>query len=371
MVQTGKTKRTAQESKNLVAAPPALDAFRADILEVFLFYVRSMAVMTNETTAWTLTGAPPLTELKGELLSPDVDAADFGLHYNHVRTSQLAVVLEAIYQYAYFGRREATIDDAMELGTIYTWITALVIDAARGEVQDEWESFGGGHGGADRCLRALELANARAVLEGEDGFYWFVDSTGAGALTVRQMALLAGMEEMSIRAAANPKRANTLQTYSDQGNTRIAIDVAKAWLQSKGRYVDVTLVDSTAPVDLTRQRFTTVDAFRTMIDTQYERLLSDEKFAQRAPAHLQAAGLFWESGHVWQLGALDLVAPDFADEETLRALANVLDLPADLLVLRALEAIASQQLARVQRQLEEVLKSPLPSAADSNDGAQP
>ncbi len=371
MTKTTKPKRASQEAKAMAAAPPPLDQYRADVLEVFLFYVRSMAQMTNARAAWTLTGAPPLRDLNDELLSPELGASDFGLDYSHIRTSRLAEVLEALYQYAYVARIETTVADSMEFGTVFTWITGLVADAARGEVHHEWDAFGGNKGGADRCLRTAEIANARAVLEGGDGFFYFGDQTIDGALTVRQMALLAGMEEMSIRAAANPKRVNALKTYSDQGNTRITRDVAKAWLQSKGRYLPVTLVNSTAPVDLARQRFATVHAFRTMIDTQYERLLAEAKSARRAAAQLKTAGLVWEFGQVWRLGPADVVAPDFRDESTVRALAAVLDVPADLLVLRAREAFASQELAAVQRQLEEALKPPPANASKDSEGVRP
>lgn len=360
-----KTKRTAGDE--IKTAVPTLEQFRMDVLEVFLFHVRAIAFMTADDkgeakAAWALTGAPQLRDAV-DLFSPDREAADLGLTYDHIRSSKLAKVLESLYQFGYLGRLDTSLPDPMESGTIYSWITSLVADAARGSVHDEWDGFGGDRGGAERCYLATEIANARSVLEGNEPFHFFGrpdkdkdDSVAYGALTVRQLALLAGMEEMSIRAAANPKRTTPLKTYNDQGRTRIALDVAKSWLESKGRYLPIVQVNSTAAVDLTKQRFGSIHAFRNMVDEQYERLLSDEKTATRAANKLKAAGLIWKHGQVWRPGSPDL-EPDFADEGTASALANVLDLPADLLILRAREAIATEHLARTQRQLEEALRS--------------
>lgn len=360
-----KTKRSSGEDSKVTVPTP--EQFQKDVLEVFLFHVRAMAFMTADDrgearAAWALTGAPQLRD-GVDLFSPDLEAADLGLTYDHIRSSRLAKVLESLYQFAYLGRLETSLLDPMEGGTIYSWITSLVADAARGFVNDEWDGFGGDRGGAERCYLTAEIANARSVLEGNEPFHFFGhfgkdkdDSVAYGALTVRQLALLSGMEEMSIRAAANPKRATPLKTYNDQGRTRIALDVAKSWLESKGRYLPIVRVNSTAAVDLTKQRFASVHAFRNMIDEQYVRLLSDDNTATRVARKLKAAGLIWKDGQVWRPGPRDL-EPDFADEGTASALANVLDLPADLLVLRAREAIATEQLARTQRQLEQALKA--------------
>ena len=52
-----------------------------------------VAMGASVQAAWTLTGAPPLGDLKDELLAGHLTAADFGLQYDHIRTSGLAEVL--------------------------------------------------------------------------------------------------------------------------------------------------------------------------------------------------------------------------------------------------------------------------------------
>jgi len=91
-----------------------------------------------------------------------------------------------------------------------------------------------------RCRQVVDLANARNILEGGESYFpYFSPNNMADSndgLVIRQMALLAAMEEMSIRAAANPKRANPLKTIVEGKNTVILIADARAWLESKGLY---------------------------------------------------------------------------------------------------------------------------------------
>lgn len=177
------------------------------------------------------------------------------------------------------------------------------------------------------------------------------NAVGDDSLTVRQMALLSGMEEMSIRAAANRKRgAKALQTHIDDGGTRIAFDVAKTWLQSKERYVTITRYWSAGEVDLAKRRFTSPAALIDALNARRE-MIAARDGAEILGNRLARLGIPVEQGvdrNFWNIDE-----PNSHDESLMRNLAELLDLHADLLVLRIRETLAIQQLSQIERQLRE------------------
>lgn len=233
-----------------------------DVVVLFLFQARTVGWMTDTATAWSVLGKK--TKEGHELFDPDETADDLGVTYTDVQRTAFARAIEAMYDYAYFGLLDESIEP-MTVESIYSWTSAILNDMSCSSVMNEWLSYGCDDiKSAARCRRVAELANARAILEGGEGFYYFHGSdddftAGLGSLTVRQLALLAGMEEHSIRAAANPKRATPLITHSEEGRTRIAIDIAKAWLIAKGRYVPISRRWSAGEIDLVNRKFTTVE----------------------------------------------------------------------------------------------------------------
>lgn len=336
--------------------PFSLEDFRKDIANVFLHHVRAYAWMAGEEA-----GVRAIPGMDEEETAPyglffQGGADDIGLTYEQLRHTPLAKVLEFLYRYAYFGELDAN-TEAMEDGSIHTFITALVSDAAHGglaQTMDEETSDGTG-ASAERCLMVCELANARRTLEGGDAFYarfdgkGRTDAVGFECLTVRQMALLAGMEEMSIRAAANKtqKRANPLETYSADGGTRIALDVAKAWLQSKGRYVPITRCWSAAEFDLAKAHFKNLHEFGYALKARLE-VVRKRIGEERVAAALESLGL----SCTW-----DFVQERIDDKVLAGRIAELLELPVALFILRCREVAARDALGQAEFDLREALAS--------------
>ena len=344
--------------------PFALDEFRKDIVEVFFHHVRTIARITNPLTAWKITGLEATGEMN-DILSYERSGAELGLTYEQIRMTPFASALEHLYGFAFFGRRDASAEP-MEYESDYMWLADLVCDAMYGNVSMQWDSYGLDiTERASRCVLVVETANARNVLEGGESFSYFSngpargDSVGVdGSLTIRQMALLSGMEEMSIRSAANPKRANPLKTHTEDGGTRVDIEVAKEWLKSKGRYVPVTLFYSASDVDLTKRRFGDFQEIRFALNQRFLMIAGRDGEAN-IQAKLKEIGLEVKSGFYRQ--HLDIDDSAYANDQLVRSLAETLELPADLLVLRCKELVASQQLADIEKQLRHAV-----SAADSS-----
>lgn len=350
--------RNASIQESGFPVPFTVEEFQRDVLTLYVQQVRAMAWMIGGTSdklpllLRTLgKGLPELTDI----YFPEYRVEELELCWGDIVDTDFAQGLHNLYQYAYFGIYDASLDP-MEYETVYTWFYALLVDFKGSAFLEEWESYDGeGKHSAKRCLEVAELANARRMLETGKGFS-YLPSGGTtkdegylddGQLTVRQMALLAGMEEMSIRAAANPKRANPLPTFSDEGRTRITIDAAKAWLQSKGRYVPIRHQYQSGDIDLAKRRFTGFDDLINVI-TDRQLFLAADSEKRGHPIGIRFGELEAKHGCAW----VDRKA--FFNPEFVSDFADILEFPPALFALRVREALAKEELAAVERTLREM-----------------
>ena len=337
----------------------SLNEFHDGIAEVFFLYVRSIGQMTDAKTAWATTGLPMEDRATFSMFNPDLRAKDVGLSFERIRQTQFAQAAQIIYDYAFYGRLDAS-QEEMGSGTYYSWVSAFLGDAAQGCIANEWDSYGSNISNiAEDCLLVAEIANARHVLEGGEAFYFFAKKDkdlkdrdfSVSGLTIRQMAILSGMEEMSVRSAANPKRANTLKTYSEDGRTCVALDVAKAWLQSKGRYIPITRFGPSVEIDFSKRRFADTTEMLVVIRQRYESLVARDG---KEPMYAR----FAEIGHsINEDGSLPdslFGVKSLSSKDQMRALAKALEWPADLFALRCQEAVLLNQVSRIERELREI-----------------
>lgn len=325
-----------------------LEEFQGDILTLFFFQIRTIGWMTDAETAWRITGKSKVSD--GDFFDPDQEARDVGLNYDDIRTTLFAKCLERLYLFAYHGILDESVEPFDEDG-IYSWMSALICDLAGSRMFEEWDAYGAAcQESAKRALRVAELANARCILETGRQLYYFrngADITSDESLNIRQMALLAGMEEMSIRAAANPNRATPLPTFKEENNTRIALDVAKAWLKSKGRYVPVTRQWTMESIDLAKRRFM---HFNDLFAVIHQRLVDlTHGDSKTADAWKRYDALF--SKHDFEPGENK---DYFVNQDYVKDLAGVLNFPADLFCLRVRELIVKKEADEIKRALDEL-----------------
>lgn len=334
-------------------APCTKEELRSYLLDIQLMYLRMQSFMTSDELAMRLLPRPVESWLS--FFDPDPSWADWQLGWDDYKDSSFCRAVECMYDFAYAG----LIDESYEgMGdeTTFMWAAAVVRDVAGGMVSDCWDAFGTRlKAGAAVLRRVVETAHARALLEGIEGF----DPGGDGLqgdLTVRQMALLAGMEEMTIRSAANPKKPNALQVQSTDFGTRITTEVAKAWLSSKGRYVPVRRVWGGAQIDLTRKSLRSADEVLSMLTDRLNALWLQADEAARA-ALLQDLQRFDMPMivHADSAPFLALEPEHLRSSQLMRHLAVTLNLPPDLCVLRIREALANEDLQRVLREIREAV----------------
>ena len=282
----------------------------------------------------------------------------YGIHWDDVAATALAQTLEELYDFAYF----ATFDSRYypgELGdeTGAWWVAMYLKDCAASQSLSFQADYSGGSelASAQSLLQIVETANARHLLEGADET--FVQDSGVGYLTIRQLALVSDFKEESLRVLANPKRKNALPTQSVSGSTMIAAQDAREWLKSKGRYMPISPKQmANRPLDLKTARFDTTarlgEALADLVSAHATRGVAAHEFFS-ALRGIYPAALWKREGANEQMfeAELTLSAEDFKDETRLRDLARVLELDADLLVLKAREAALRESLTAVEAQL--------------------
>ncbi|VVE50803.1 hypothetical protein PCE31106_04650 [Pandoraea cepalis] len=336
-------------------SPPPIEILRQDLVEMYLFQLGNLAWMVGEQPVHRVLQRTPRTAV----LSLGGDAAEIGLTYDDIRGTDLAVEMERLYHYAYFGRLDESAEFMGE-ESIYNWLAAILFDILQSQTAAFWsnEYRRKTLESAQRCVLVAELANARNILEGGESFFHFSrantkdEAAFDDRLTVRQLALLAGMEEMSIRAAANPKRANALIAIQEDGRTRFELDVAKEWLLSKERYIPITRYQSDGDVDLAKRRFADPEELWGMMNARLQ-FLSRSEDGSELVARIGDLGLsLVAAGNGGQSFAVE--EAQMRDSNTMKALANVLRLPGELLVLRMREARARAELSAVEQGLRDI-----------------
>ncbi len=185
-------------------------------------------------------------------------------------------------------------------------------------------------------FRARRFLDLGAWVTGDD------DSTVEGYVQLKDVALLAGIDEKTARNLANPQAKNRLVTEKWKGRTLVAIDVARDWLVQRG-YQDTVEFDSMLDRDLENRGFWSLADLGEYVRGHREKSnMTIEVLC--AKAALDSDGLVW-------LAALEAGRAEF-DRDRLRALAVALEVSPKAFVVAALKQIHSSQLRELEAQLE-------------------
>jgi hypothetical protein len=342
----------------------SLEDFHKAATEVYVHNLRNIAFLTGDDSVLSLVSIPAEHLSKNYIFDPDFSAEEIGVNYKLISNTEFAKTLDRIYDFAFFARLDR-IAEQMGDETTYTQFSTLLADAAYGYAADYWADYGNpimDH--AKKCLLVAEIANARCVLEDIEAFFHFhiskdrggaEDASDCGALTIRQMALLSGMEEQSVRAAANPKRSNRLITYNEDGRTRVSIICAKDWLKSKGKYIQVTHYVPDYEIDFNKYEFNSTNDLYMVIHNRYLQLISRGDKSE-LDTQLKEAGME-SSINVLNEPGLFIDEGLFNDNEHMKILANLLQWPVKLFALRCRQLIAKNAAINIENELREVEQS--------------
>ena len=335
--------------------PFTREQLRADILCVLLTLARQLHFAFGSVSRLQseLLG---LTETADEINDPDMEPEQLGLRYESVRSTGLAVVLELLYDYGFEGLLDMEEGDmGDESGP--SWCSRILTDLSNSRFVEEWEAYTSiSYASAiRRSLLVCEVAHARHVLEGADESFMDWTGPGPGSLSIRQMSLLSGMSEATVRTLANPKRKNALITSNDGKNSSVEPSAAKAWLQAKGRYMPIRRTNRQGSLDLAQKRFASGEELLWAL-TQRVQFLLGQSGADKLRQRLAAIDphLLDESSARWPL--LQVQKEVLIDAAQMTRIAEALALPQELLVLRAAEAHAHDFLHQLEQRIASITK---------------
>jgi hypothetical protein len=319
----------------------------------------------NESRVWSLLSSKPCPSRM--LYDPDANPDDVDLVFSEVEHLALVVSLLQLYDYGVQGFLDTSIGDDFERCDGYANQAARILyDLDHSTFLEEWGNSGiySSATAVKKCSYVFELANARLMLEGaSEGF--FLDDREEGFLSVRQLALLSGMTEASIRTLASRSKkehaagGGNLAMTNDGKNTSIDIHTAKEWLKAKGRYVSIVKKQTRGSTDFTTRRHAST---RDIEDAIFDRIeyLKEKLGHELVNARIESAGV---------VRTLQPVSPDtdiarpalgqdqLLNTELMHRLAEALEMPAGLFALRVAEAVMQDRLREIEKQLKQVLQT--------------
>lgn len=278
-----------------------------------------------------------------------------------VRGWSVVKILGDLYDYAMLGF-DSTYE--MDSESEYTHVSAFLLDLHKSHVQAEIDTFGTGRD-CPMAIQVVHTALARQILEEDSELFLDPSVHGLslridGRLTFRDMALLAKMEEKSVRNAANPKRPNALRTVSIDGAACIEPHDAREWLKARGRYLPIVPRHRRAQIDLSTHAFEDLDEALRYIEDRFRFLeLTADEFGQATGER---------ELREWTAPAMELhgpmidprfeFTPDVArDAERMARFARVLEVPVEIFVLRMREAAAREELGQARQALHALTTS--------------
>ena len=336
------------QADTLTTAPFPVEQLQADICTIFLLEARKIGSLTDGLNAirWNLLEDP-------HIYSPDWVASEF-LTFDQVKSSAFARAMLDHYDFGFHAVTGTRSENIMMGESSHTWFGAYLLDLRESAYVWEWEDSGDPElGGAiKRCLQTIEISNARCVLEGYKPFYHFTKNgedswANEGALAIWELAMLANMEETSLRSIISRKTAPILQIRKHNRSTVIDAVVAKEWLKAKGRYLPVRIGRRTTDLDLTITQFSELSELIWALKDRLSMLCDHDPTAKDRLSDSLAI-----HGHS---KLEDLRGEDFCNEVLIKGIALALDLPVEWLIYRAQEAHIKTEIGMRQRELKSLM----------------
>lgn len=307
--------------------------------EIVYQYARGVSFVLERDAGYRLLfGKNPDNE--GDLshfMNPEVNAATYDQPFS-IKHYQATRSIEQFYDYGILGIRNmlpAYICDATE----WTFAYGLVHDTAKSFLI--YEASNGDYVTASKCLYAAKAFFARLILDGNERT--FLDgSDGPGdMLTIAEVAILADLDERTVRNATSKNAANRLDTAVVESNIYIPRASALAWLQNKRGFIPTKIGEELPSQVVLNEEFTSVEEAGDFIRANRERLSLDHAaLATTAGKSVTVKNLkMLESGQI------------AGDEESLTALGNALGLKGPLFALRLIEVVKKEEMQALRRRI--------------------
>ena len=338
----------------LLPMPFTREQIREDICNIFLFEARKAVHLHGMRFISRPTFLDGLDDSNDSFgwHSEEYNPSELGITYEKVSHFLLARAVEDCFDYAFY----ATVSERTESLTytsIHTWIGYYLEDSTKSRYFDEWESYGSIIlESFKRCLFVYELANARLLLEGEEEAICCFGTGSFGALSIYQLSMLAGIEELSLRSAISRKTAPTLEIKKNDWHSYIEPDTAKKWLIAKGRYQPILIGRQSLELDLKVTKFESIWDFLAMLR---DRVAFIGAKTGDQEALTSAINEILLPHNVDGLSSLEF--NHLHNSDLINSIAALLDLPSELLNIRAKEAALKSLISDCELQLKQLQKT--------------
>ena len=318
-----------------------------ELYDALWSWCTGLALVFGEAPVYRLMSDPGLPSLGAHWLG----SLELGATAEFVAIARQWRFVDVIARMYDFGMLGIAHDDMQGMNdeSDYTYASAFILDMQESRMQKEIDAFSQGFF-PSKALIAAQTAVARMILEGYPEVFYVFPGQGESMLTIRDMALLAKMEEKSLRNAANPKRIGHLQTKSINGSTYISPIDAKKWLMAKGRYLPILRKFGAADVDLAAHAFQDTTEAWSFIEARFRSLEMDaDEFglaAKESDLHESGSPLATSDSPLVNLN-YEFGIDKARDQKLMKRFARVLQLPTDIFVLRMREAAAREELKEV------------------------
>lgn len=323
--------------------PPFSKSELLDELRLTLFtFAREIGRAYTFAGAFRLLGLEPPEDEEGPYPDPFVTAQVDPIESVDLASLWITPFASALYDFAFEGRYDPLLDWSAVCEDLYPFLRSV---EAHETVVDSV--------GMPRLLRlVLELGVARAVVNGDCEEIIPIrppereepDTRFGGFLPLRQVALLAGVDEKTVRnASANPKAP--LKSKSIGGRAYFAVDDVREWLDKRGQLLPTVMVKPSATRDLKAQPFTSAEDLALFLEDRRATVgmawdATDASGQRRIP----------ELALAWTASTQPMASPSF-DLEAALALADALQLPAGDFVPAVLELFQKIEQERVRAEL--------------------
>lgn len=301
--------------------PFSLEDMRAELLQVLWTFAKSLGRVYGGSRADALL-LPPGSSAE-EFKSLEVDSIDLD-------SFPITNYMGVLYEYAINGIQTITdlTDDYEESRDFFRGLESFDL---------LWENVEGEDVSIKKCMQVVEMANARLVLD--DG--GFASSTEAGVLanhlSLSQVALLAGLDDRTVRNATTPKAKDRLATVNFGGRTFVDNDVAIEWLKRRG-FRETVLVTKGHHRDPKNGFHSAADLGAFVAESRVAMGMGQDALARQANV---------EEGWLASLEVGDLVF----DKQACLSLAQALNLEPKDFTLAAFWVHQSQESARIKAEL--------------------
>lgn len=198
--------------------PLSLEEMRAELRQVLWSFAGSLGRVYGNRRSDAL------------LLPPGFSSKDFeNLEIDSFDLDSIPITghMEVLYEYAINGIKTITdlTDDYEDARDFFRGLDGFDL---------LWENVESEGASIKKCTQVVEMANARLVLD-EGGMASMPDGGALmNHLSLSQVAILAGLDERTVRNATTPKAKDRLATVNVGGRTYVDNDVAIEWLKRRG-----------------------------------------------------------------------------------------------------------------------------------------